>query len=334
MLWPVGYPAFGPDFAPPADVADLSTGQVVQRPVLGISGGDYQPYVISVGTRLVYVGSAGTMTIPATLKGRPSALGPATPFFAPSATPGHVWLVYYRDFADGGPVQAREVPVAGGPAGPAVFMPAHTALVLRGTDAGFLLETRHGSSLGLAMWRPGSTPQNLPDMPARGDGISDGFDATARIIAYGTRCHWYTTEPDAGDNGFLACAMLRVLDLRTGRLASFAAPAGTAGWLPAGFNRVNALSPGGQMIATYAAVPPADEGRDRLYLVQLGTARVTPVPSAARAFADTAWSEIGSWLLYQGAGQHLWAYQVTSGEVRSSSAPCCNYTAMVGAGSS
>lgn len=113
VLWPVGYPAFGPDFAPPADVADLSTGQVVQRPVLGISGGDYQPYVISVGTRLVYVGSAGTMTIPATLKGRPSALGPATPFFAPSATPGHVWLVYYRDFADGGPVQAREVPVAG-----------------------------------------------------------------------------------------------------------------------------------------------------------------------------------------------------------------------------
>jgi hypothetical protein len=166
-------------------------------------------------------------------------------------------------------------------------------------------------------------------VPARGDGISDGFDATARMIAYGTRCGSYTTEPDAGDNGFVACAMLRVLDVRTGRLASFAAPAGTAGWLPAGFSRVSALSPGGQMIAAYAAVPPAEEGRVRLYLVGLGTGGVIPVPSAARTFADTAWSENGSWLLYQGAGQHLWAYEVASGKVRSSSTPCCNYTVMV-----
>jgi hypothetical protein len=76
MLWPVGYPAFGPDFAPPAYVADLTTGQLSQRPVPAIAGGDYQPYVINVGTRLVYVGSAGTMTIRATLKSRPGVLGP------------------------------------------------------------------------------------------------------------------------------------------------------------------------------------------------------------------------------------------------------------------
>ena len=334
VLWPAGRPAFGPGFAPPAYVADLSTGRLSRRRVPAISGGDYQPYVISVGTRLVYVGSAGTMTIRASLDSQPGVLGPRTPFFAPSATPGHVWLVYYGNYADGGPVHAREVPVGRGPAGPAVLMPARTALVLRGTDAGFLLETRHGLSLSLALWRPGRPPENLPFVPARGDGISDGFDATATMIAYGTRCDSYTTEPDAGDNGFVACAILRVLDVRTGRLASFAAPAGTAGWLPAGFSRVSALSPGGQMIAAYAAMPPAGEGRVRLYLVRLGTGRVTPVPSAARTFADTAWSENGSWLLYQGAGQHLWAYEVTSGKVRSSSTPCCNYTVMVASRSS
>jgi hypothetical protein len=326
MLWPVGYPAFGPDFAPPAYVADLSTGQLSQRPVPAIAGGDYQPYVISVGTRLVYVGSAGTMTIRATLKSRPGVLGPPTPYFAPSATPGHVWLVYDRNYA---PVRAREVPVGGGQAGPAVSMPANAGLVVRGTAAGFLLETTHGNSSSLALWRPGRTPENLPFVAARGDGVGDGFDATARMVAYGTRCHWYTTEPDAGDNGMLACEMLRVLDVRTGRLASFAAPGGTAGWLPAGFSRVSALSPDGQMIAAYAAVPPAEEGRDRLYLVRLGTRRVTPVLSAARTFADTAWSENGSWLLYQGADHHLWAYQVRSGKVRSSSTPCCNYAVMV-----
>jgi hypothetical protein len=334
VLWPVGRPAFGPDFAPPAYVADLSTGQLSRRPVPAIAGGDYQPYVISVGTRLVYVGSAGTMTIRASLEDQPAVLGPPTPFFAPSATPGRVWLVYYRNYADGGPVRAREVPVGAGPTGPAVLMPARTALVVRGTKVGFLLETRHGLSLSLALWRPGRAPENLPLLPARGDGISDGFDATAGMIAYGTRCDSYTTEPDAGDNGFVACAMLRVLDVRTGRLASFAAPAGTAGWLPAGFGRVSAISPGGQMIAAYAAVPPAEEGRVRLYLVRLGTGRATAVPSAARTFADTAWSENGSWLLYQGAGQHLWAYEVTTGQVRSSSTPCCHYMVMVASGSS
>jgi Tol biopolymer transport system component len=171
-------------------------------------------------------------------------------------------------------------------------------------------------------------------VPANSDGLGDGFDATARMVAYGTGCYSYTTEPDAGDNGMVACAMLRVLDVQTGRVASFAAPAGTAGWLPAGFSRVSAFSPSGQMIAAYAAVPPAEEGRDRLYLVRLGTGRLTPVPSAARTFADTAWSEDGSWLLYQGAGQHLWTYQVTSGKVSSSSTPCCNYAVMVASRSS
>jgi hypothetical protein len=36
-------------------------------------------------------------------------------------------------------------------------------------------------------------------------------------------------------------------------------------------------------------------------------------------------------LLYQGPGGHLWAYQVTSGQTRASSTPCCRYTVMAAA---
>jgi len=54
-----------------------------------------------------------------------------------------------------------------------------------------------------------------------------------------------------------------------------------------------------------------------------------PFPSsAADLFARTAWSADDTWLLYQGPGGHLWAYQVTSGQTRASGTPCCQYTVM------
>jgi len=54
-----------------------------------------------------------------------------------------------------------------------------------------------------------------------------------------------------------------------------------------------------------------------------------PVPSsAAYLFARTAWSANDTWLLYQGPGGHLRAYQVTSGQTRASGTPCCQYTVM------
>ena len=62
----------------------------------------------------------------------------------------------------------------------------------------------------------------------------------------------------------------------------------------------------------------------------LGPPRAVP-SSAAYLFARTAWSARGSWLLYQGPGGHLWAYQVTSGKTGASSTPCCQYTVMVAA---
>ena len=48
----------------------------------------------------------------------------------------------------------------------------------------------------------------------------------------------------------------------------------------------------------------------------------------AGLFARTAWSANDTWLLYQGPGGHLWAYQVASSQTRASGTPCCRYTVM------
>ena len=100
------------------------------------------------------------------------------------------------------------------------------------------------------------------------------------------------------------------------------------------------------MIAAYSAVLPRRDsgfparllktravpiGSARLYVIRLANAhvRATSVPSAAAQIAHTAWSVMGSWLLYQGPGGHLFAYQPTSGKTRSSSTPCCQAEVMV-----
>ncbi|HEY6278978.1 MAG TPA: hypothetical protein VIX86_21920 [Streptosporangiaceae bacterium] len=323
VMWPVGYPLFTPTSGPPAYVDDLGSGRLQQRQIPGIIGCDCRPYLIGAGGRLVYVGSGGTTAISADLKGRPRVLG-ATYFFAPSAAPGQVWLVHYRGGVPGqAPVTVRPVPVTGGPAGAAVTLPAATDLVMRGTDAGFLLELRHRLDSGLALWSPGSMPRTLPHAPTAG--IDSGFDATSRLVAYGTGCRWDETArnaPQDANTSYLACAMLRALDVVTGRLVSFPAPPGTAGWVPDGFDYVSAISRGNQMIAAYAATRPQGEGRVRLYVMRLTGPSNSPmaVPSSGAILpASTAWTAKGSWLLYQGPGGHLWAYQATSGTVRASS---------------
>jgi hypothetical protein len=198
-----------------------------------------------------------------------------------------------------------------------------------GTDAGLLLEVQQGHDFGLALWNPGAAPRALPYSPLWGD----GFDATSHVVAAGTGCGWQVTAADASqpDTGYRACKVLRILNLVTGSVSSFVTPPGTAGWVPNGFNLVSAISPGNQMIAAYAAVQPHGQGRVRLYVMPItsasGRARAVP-SSAAYLFARTAWSAKGSWLLYQGPGGHLWAYQVTSGKTRASSTPCCQYTVM------
>ena len=313
VMWPAGRPVFGntPGGGPPAYVADLTTGHLSRRQVPGIAGCDCLPYLIGAGKRLVYVSADGTAVIPADLAGKPRMLG-TTPFFAPAAAPGHVWLVRYRGGTLGqAPVRVWPVPVTGGPPGAAVTLPAGD-LLIRGTDAGLLLVARHG----LALWAPGSAPANLPHSSGW-----DGFDATPLLVAYGTGCDNYDR-----------CQMLRIFNVVTGRLVSFPAPPGTAGWVPGGFDLVSAISPGNQMMAAYAATRPQRKRQARLYVIRLASPshRARAVPSsAAPYYTRTAWSAKGSWLLYQGAGGHLRAYQVTTGKIRTSSTPCCGYTAMV-----
>jgi hypothetical protein len=329
LMWPVGYPAFGPGGGPPAYIDDLSTGRLTKSQTLPIAAGDYQPLLTHVGRWLVYVGDGAT-AIRDDLSGSPRVLG-RTPFFVPSAAAGHVWLFRSRNGMTG-PIQAWQVPVAGGAPGPPITLPAGAQLpAIRGTDAGLLLQVPQG----LALWNPGSKPRSVPQSPP--GGISDGFDATSRHVAYGTGCASQVTAASAAyepDTGYDACKMLRILDVLTGQLMSFAAPPGTAGWVPNGFNLVSAISPGDQMIAAYAAIRPQGQGRVRLYLMPLtspsGQPRAVP-SSAAYLFAKTAWSANGAWLLYEGPGGRLWAYQVTSGKTRASSTPCCQYTVMAAA---
>jgi hypothetical protein len=319
VMWPNGPPAFTDAGGPPAYLDDLTTGHLSQRQVPGIVGCDCRPYLIGADARLVYVGSGGTTAMPADLNGRPRVLG-TTPFFAPGAAPGQILLVRYRGGLLGqAPVRVWPVPVTGGPPGAPVTLPAGADGVIRGTDAGLLLEVRHGRSFGLALWAPGSAPANLPHAHSSGTSV---LDATSLLVAYGTGC-----EPDG-----YPCQMLRIFNVVTGRVVSFPAPPGTAGWVPNYFDLFSGISPGNQMMAAYAATRPQRKGQARLYLIRLTSPsrRATAVPSsAASLFTRTAWSAKGSWLLHQGPGGHLWAYQVTTGKVRASSTPCCQYTAMV-----
>ena len=324
LMWPAG---LGQCCGPVA-VDNLSTGRLAQSQQPAIGAGDFQPLLAQAGRWLVYVGDGVATAISDDLTGRPRVLGP-TPFFAPAAAPGRVWLFQFQHGMQG-PIRAWTVASSGGRPSRPVTLPAGAYLpAVRGTDAGLLLQVRQG----LALWHPGSVPRILPSSP----GVADGFDATARLVAYGTGCTSQVTAPDAPQDpnaGYDACQVLRVLDVVTGKLISFPAPPGTAGWVPNGFDLVSAISHDDQMIAAYAAIRPQGAGQVRLYVMRIAgpSRRAMPVPSsAAYLFARTAWSADDTWLLYQGPGGHLWAYQVTSGQTRASGTPCCRYTVMAAA---
>jgi hypothetical protein len=324
VMWPAG---FGQCCGPVA-VDDLSTGRLAQSQEPAIGAGDYQPLLAQAGRWLVYVGDGVATAIADDLTGRPRVLGP-TPFFAPAAAPGRVWLFQVQHGMQGS-IRAWTVALSGGPPSRPVTLPAGANLpAVRGTDAGLLLQV----SQGLALWHPGSAPRILPSSPD----FADGFDATSRLVAYGTGCTSQATAPDAAQEANAAydtCRTLQVLDVVTGKLISFPAPPGTAGWVPNGFNLASAISRDDQMIAAYAAIRPQGAGQVHLYVMRIAgpSRRAIPVPSsAAYLFARTAWSADDTWLLYQGPGGHLWAYQVTSGQTRASSTPCCRYTVMAAA---
>jgi hypothetical protein len=329
LMWPVvaqgEYPTFGPNQWPPAYLDDLATGHLSRRHKLAFAGGDYLPYLVQAGHWLVYVGGRGAMAIRDSLKGRPRVVG-KTPFFAPAASAGRIWLErIHGDMGVHGRASVWLASVRTGHHGPVIALPRNSTLIA-GTRAGLLLEVLRGRDFSLALWRPGGTPQLLPYAPRHGDAL----DASAQLVAYGTGCRGHAT---AGNNYLPACRVLRVYNVVTGRLLSFGAPPGTAGWIPFGIGVTHAIAPGGRMIAAYAAPLPLGQGRDRLFALRLsgtgGPPRAMPF-SAAHAALDprTAWSAGGSWLFYQGPRGRLWAYQVSSGRAYASGTPCCAYTVM------
>jgi hypothetical protein len=212
-------------------------------------------------------------------------------------------------------------------------LPGGTQLIA-GTDAGLLLEPRGGAVGGpFWLWTPGIAPRALPYSSA-----AEGFAVSSRLVAFGTDCANPSTAQNlsyGGNFGYHACRTLRVLDVVSGRLKAFAAPPGTTGWAPAhGGNwawSASEIAPSGRLMAAEAVVPPQSQGIARVFILHLadpGT-HATAVPSsAAFLLSVTAWSPDSSWLFYQGPGQHMWAYQVTTGQARSSATTCCQYAVM------
>jgi hypothetical protein len=327
LMWPLGHPLGVGDYSgPPLAFDDLRTGRYFQTGKIDLCCGDYQPLMIMVGRWLVFVGNGAT-AIRANLSGRPRVLG-RTPYFAPSATPGDVWLEYpgSRGYLGSGVMRIRQVPVAGGAAGPAITLPAGAQLVA-GTRAGLLLENRSGR---LRLWLRGQAMRVLSGNPS----WADGFAVTPGLIAYGTHCRDAFIPAKAAfepNSSYPLCGSLRVFDVRSGRVDSFRSPVGTSGWVPPEFGLENPITPSGSLMAAEAVVPSPDNNRGRLYVLPIAgdDGRPMRVPaSAGHIFSKAAWSPDGSWLLYQGPRFTLWGYNVHTHAVRSSPVPCCRYTIM------
>jgi hypothetical protein len=286
-------------------VDNLSTGKVVLHRFPAMAGGDF-PYVLEpVGRWLVYNGAAddpGVSAIFSDLKGSTRVLGNAT-FFVPSAVSNQIWLVDRAPSTFGGSV--RSLSVGTDRFGPMIRLPKDAGLV-EGTVRGLLLVSKDDD---LDLWRPGSAPSQIAHMAG---GVDVLFAANARVVAYGTGCK----NEEANSIGYSLCTGLRAIDLGTGTRYWFPAPPHTLGWEPYAFASHDALSPGDTMLAAFARIAPARSAEGRLFVLALGkpSAPVLAVPSSTPASgALTAWSIAGSWLLYQGSGAGLRAFQVTTG---------------------
>lgn len=127
-MWPVGYPVFGPKYGPPAYLDNLATRQLSRWHKPAFGAGDFQPYLVQAGRWLVYVGD-GTLAIRDDLMGEPRVLG-STPFFAPAASPGHVWPERFSGAYPGqGRVSVWQVSVRAGRRGPAITLPRRSFLL-------------------------------------------------------------------------------------------------------------------------------------------------------------------------------------------------------------
>jgi len=323
-MWPVEADQSGGIY-----VDNLRTRHFWQPLAPAMDPGEFAP-VLPVGRWIVWSDGA-IHEVSATNPGNPRLLG-KTLQFAPSITPGHVWLQYGFGHKKN---YVRLVAVPGGRAGRPIALP-HGFELLAGTRAGLLVEVNFGN---LALWKPGATPVTLPR-----SAIPYPVAASAGVVAYDTDCRDVSTAaslPTYGNMGYPVCKTLRVYNVVTRRLRSFAAPAGTLGWVPnragASFWSFTDIAPSGRLMAAHAALSPAGRGIVRTFVLRLAGPASKPVPvpsSAAFLLSEMAWSARGSLLFYQGPGAHLWAYRPASGRVWSSKTPCCNYEVLAPIGGS
>jgi hypothetical protein len=323
LMWPGGPEQDGTIY-----LDNLRTGKL-GRAIPVVDPGEYQPIALVSGW-IVYVTNDGVQAADAAT-GRTHLLG-KTLAFAPSATPGDVWLEYGSNLASASADTIRSIPVAGGTPGPPITLPRRTRLVA-GTDAGLLLASSGETGGPFSLWTPGRAAKKLPYSSS-----AEGFAVSPRLLAYGSDCTSRTTGQNLsyGSNfGYYTCRTLRVIDVRTGRLRTFAAPPGTSGWAPPhGGNWAwsgSEIAPSGQMMAAEAVIPPDSQGIARVYVLHLTgrDVQATVVPSSSSFLLSvTAWAADGSWLFYQGPREQMWAYQVSSGNLRSSRMACCQYAVM------
>jgi hypothetical protein len=314
LMWPVGPEQDGTIYLDNLRTRHLGWATPVVDP------GAYQP-ITEVDGKIIYVVARGVLATDAAT-GRTRLLG-RTLYFAPSAEAGNVWLAY--DVLASREV-VRLVPVGVGQPGSRITLPRGTQLIA-GTDAGFLLAAGNA----LELWNPGGTRRILPHSQS-----AQGFTVSPQMVAYDTGCANPATSANlsyGGDFGYYACRMLRVFNVVTGRLLSFGAPRGTNGWVPGrGFDwSLSAIAPSGTLMAAKAVIPPDGRGITGEFVLHLSGRdfRATAVPSsAAFLLSATTWSVGSSWLFYQGPGERMWAYQASTGEVRSSRTRCCQYMTM------
>jgi hypothetical protein len=313
LMWPVGAEQDGTIY-----LDNLRTGHLGwATPV--VDPGEYQPITLVDG-KIIYVMTRGVLATDVAT-GRTRVLA-HTLQFAPSAARGHVWLV--DDLVRREVV--RPVPVIGGRPGSPIALPRGAQLIA-GTDAGLLLAAGNG----LWLWNPGTGPRTLPHSKS-----AQGFTVSPRLVVYDTGCANPATSQYLsydGGLGYYACRTLRVFDVVTGKLLSFAAPHGTNGWVPGrGFLwSAGAIASSGAVLAAKAVLPPDSQGITREFVLRLSGRgrRLAAVPSStAFLLTATAWSVDGSWLFYQGPSGRMWAYQPSTGKVRSSRTPCCQYATM------
>ncbi len=337
LMWPAGAPEFGdlPGGGPGTTVRvdDLSTGTVAVDRIPNIAGGDFPYQIVPVGRRLVYNGDAGVSVVGDdhfTAAALPRVLGRAT-WFVPSVN-GNVLLVHARDAY---PVSFRLASIRTSARGPAVKLPKGTDDLIEGTARGLLLfkfTALHRSNGGtIELWHPHGPSRTLAHLP-------NGFsDADQRLVDYASGCRWKTAMYSGGASGFQVCAQLHVIDLLNGQRFSFAAPAGTLGWVMSQFSLDSGTAPR-TMLAAQAAIAPARAGQARLFILRLGEKRASAIAvpdSTAPTYAKSAWSTNGSWLFYERSGERLGAFRPATrthpAQTRAMAVRCCQYAAMVSA---